>query len=294
MSTITKSLLFTISFFVVTSAFAMDESTLAEGKGTGNLHSLPSVHLVGDRSTLGVTGPPGTNFLQVQAIGPTGGSGSGYLLCSSDVMENLFGKTEDPLGEMRNDPAIQNFNRETVNINVDSLLLQPLLKQKDILLQGNKLDLSNRNFQGDTFNFLWGAGIDLSCIRRLNVACSAGKGNEYDANKFLEQLFKNSKTLRSLEFLDIGNSNVTLPTIELWRSRSLFDGPLIRSMENISEGSSWKVAYLYLNNVRTTPITQANSTDQRNAQRSDQRTFSIVYVEQGYERGEAHLEVVFK
>jgi hypothetical protein len=230
---------------------------------------------------------------EVYAKGPTGASGVAYLLCSTDTRENLFG-LQSLTGQKAeiNDVTFQYYSPRDISVDIDSLITQPLADRKKSLLQANKLDLSNHDLT--PFNFLWGPELDLSCIRTIDISCSSENKEKFDANNFLTNLLMHCKTLRSLEFIYIENTNVSLATVDIWRNSTEFLGPLIRENEEINSTSGWKVAFLYIHGVRTTPImTVANITDRRNLQRSSQRKLSVLYRGKN-ERGEAHIQVVLK
>jgi hypothetical protein len=294
-----------ISYYLLIATFAPNLTMGAEeafnfGKDYSDVPRV-SVYVVGGEENSFGPFDTGQGFLApAYAKGPTGAIGPGYFLSSPQVMADILGTTNlSQPNALLDDPAIRCYTPKSVSVDIESLLAQELVVRRNTLLQISDLDLSGRCFQTHIFDFLCGSEVDLSCIRKINVSCAPGKGAELDANQFLLQLFQNSRSLRSLMFIDIGNSNVTLDTLKVWRITTDFNGPLIRDLQIFSANTGvvntgWNVAQLTFKNVSLTPILKNSITEKRDLQRATQRTVKTLYRAQKYKEADSHLQIILE
>lgn len=143
------------------------------------------------------------------------------------------------------------------------------------------------------FNFLCSADINLSCIRNLDVSCESGVGQEHDADSFLKKLFE-VPSLRSLEVINVRNSNITIETLKILKNKDKFDSYLIRNSELVSYYNGWKLAPIYINQVENTPITKCEFCQKNELQQPASKRLRIAYADKKFDQGYAHIQVSLK
>lgn len=174
-----------------------------------------------------------------------------------DIQENqlVVNLVDDQIEET--DPALSMYKAKMKSISGLNLIDKSLSEQKDVLMTVNGLDLSDINFNKTDMDFLCSADINLSCIRNLDVSCESGVGQEHDADSFLKKLFE-VPSLRSLEVINVRNSNITIETLKILKNKDNFDSYLIRNSELVSYYNGWKLAPIYINQVENTPLRSAS------------------------------------
>ena len=187
------------------------------------------------------------------------------------------------------DPAVAKYRNEPLSINVDALLENSTISEKNtFLLESNIVNLRGKNL--DEYDLLWKQDINLATIRKLNLSGSK------NTNVFLRGLFSHCRTINSLACIDVENTDVTMDTLELWKGREAkdFNGPLIRPSDKISQG--YHVARLYVRNVINTPIMKETSiTEKLKLQRIADNRLETLYADEGFHcLGFAHLQLVLE
>lgn len=153
---------------------------------------------------------------------------------STTMKQMLFGKNQKEIKEEHSDRAIQLYSKKRIGINTKDLDSTHSTDQiNDILLQGNSLDLSNMIFKEGQADFLCENKVNWCTIQRLVLRCDEREGDKKDANRFLKLLFTQNHSLRSLFYINIEHSNITLDTLKLWHLTQ-FNGDLIRQQDKIS------------------------------------------------------------
>lgn len=198
-----------------------------------------------------------------------------YNLCSE--ANSALNVVEPSIWEQCNsgDPAIKNYREDIYSCNS----IQNIATFEHI----NKLDFSGYKLSESDINTL--VSSDLSCIRQIDVSC------DLDANRFLERLFKECKSLRSLVTIDVNHSNVTPDTLRILKDKTRFNKPLVRDIWMINSG--YKVAQIAILGVRNTVIMTEADWDE--LQKPAAEKFNIIYRYDNYLPGSvAHLQLIFE
>lgn len=191
------------------------------------------------------------------------------------------------------DPAIRYYNSQKRIITAEDL--QARMSQPNIaedLFKCNYLDLSNFNLSASGIAaFL--SQADLSTVREINISCSPEQGTIFNANDFLKKLFENN-TLRSLISIDARGSNINKATLEILRTKTDLNEPLIRDMWKLDEASGKKVASIEIS-ISNTPIASLETLEKRQLLVPGESRLSVLYRSSDYFPGSAaHLQLFLK
>lgn len=187
--------------------------------------------------------------------------------------------------------AVLNYKQESRTLESPKLLRDGKISTiNDRLLRCNVIDLSGKDLT--EHNILWNNdNINLSTIRKLNLS------DTKNTNDFLKAFFSHSKSIKSLDCIDIAHTDVRIATFDLWRQRNAenFDGPLIRSRDKIScQKGGCHVAELCIQNIMETPVFQETSIKEKmEIQRPSETRFEILYKDEGFlQLGYAYLQII--